>query len=173
MARAREGNQKGAEVPSIRRGSLRAIAAEIPAIAGPVLGKRGFAEAQLIAQWAAVIGEDLAGAISPDKLNFPRGERREGTLRLRVAPGFAPEVQHREPLIIERINAFFGYRAVARLMLIHGPPARPAPPAPPRPRPLRPGERQALDRRLATIEDPALRAALERLGAAVIARDKP
>jgi hypothetical protein len=38
---------------------------------------------------------------------------------------------------------------------------------------LRPGERQALDRRLATIEDPELRAALERLGEAVIGRDKP
>jgi len=151
-----------------RRGSLRAIGAEVPRIAGPALGKRGFGEAQLVAQWESVMGEDLAAQLSPDRLSFARGERREGTLHLRVAPGFALEAQHREPLLIERINAFFGYRAVARIRLIQGPPARPAPPKPPQPRPLVEAEQQALDRAVADIEDPGLREALRRLGAAVI-----
>lgn len=156
-----------------RRGSLRAIAAEVPRIAAAVLGKRGFGEAQLLAEWAAIMGPGLADHVSPDKLSFSRGERREGTLRLRVAPGVALEVQHREPQLIERINAFFGYRAVARLVLVQGPPARAPEPAPPAPRPLVRAEAQALDRRLATIEDPGLRDALRRLGAAVIGSDKP
>ncbi len=155
-----------------RRGGLRAIAAEVPRIAGPVLGKRGFAEAQLVAQWPAIIGESLAQGASPEKLSFGRGERRDGTLHLRVAPGLAPEIQHREPVLLERINAFFGYRAVARLALKQGPPARAPAPPPPQPRPLKADERRRLDRRLAGIEDPALRAALERLGAAVIGTGK-
>lgn len=151
-----------------RRGSLRAIGAEIPRVAGPMLGKRGFGEAQLVAQWVSVMGEELAAQLSPDRLTFSRGARREGTLHLRVAPGFALEAQHREPLLIERINAFFGYRAIARIRLIQGPPARPAPAAPPQPRALVEGEQQALDRAVADIEDPGLREALRRLGAAVI-----
>lgn len=151
-----------------RRGALRAIAASVPKIAGPVLGKRGFAEAQLIAQWPAIIGEEIARGVSPEKLSFARGERRDGTLHLRVAPGLGLEVQHREPVLIERINAFFGYRAVARLALKQGPAARNAAPAPPRPRALDGAERHALDQRLADIEDPGLREALQRLGAAVI-----
>lgn len=151
-----------------RRGSLRAIGAEVPRVAGPVLGKRGFGEAQLVAQWESVMGEDLAAQLSPDRLTFARGERREGVLHLRVAPGFALEAQHREPLLIERINAFFGYRAVARIRLIQGPPARPAAAKPPQPRALLASEQQALDHSLAAIEDPALREALRRLGAAVI-----
>ena len=151
-----------------RRGSLRAIGAEVPRIAGPALGKRGFGEAQLVAQWESVMGEDLAAQLSPDRLSFARGERREGTLHLRVAPGFALEAQHREPLLIERVNAFFGYRAVARIRLIQGPPTRPAPSGPPQPRPLVEAEQQALDRAVADIEDPGLREALRRLGAAVI-----
>ena len=151
-----------------RRGRLRAIAAEVPRIAGPVLGKRGFAEAQLVAQWPAIIGEKLARGVSPEKLRFARGERRDGTLHLRVAPGLGPEVQHREPVLVERINAFFGYRAVARLALKQGPPSRPAEEPPPRPRPLAAPERQILDRSLADIEDHALRDALRRLGEAVI-----
>lgn len=156
-----------------RRGRLRAIAAEVPRIAQPVLGKRGLGEAQLVAQWAAIVGAELADQLSPDRLSFPRGERREGTLRLRVASGWALQVQHREPQLIERINAFFGYRAVAKLALVQAPPASAGPPARPAPRPLAAGEHQALDRRLEDIEDPALREALRRLGAAVIGSAKP
>lgn len=155
-----------------RRGGLRALAGEVARIAAPALKERGFASAQLIAQWTSVMGADLAGKITPDRLSFPRGERRDGTLRVRVAPGLAPEVQHRSPLILERINAFFGYGAVSRLVLVQGPPVRPPRPAPPRPRPLGPDEREALDRRLAGIEDPALRDALRRLGEAVIGSGK-
>ena len=155
-----------------RRGGLRALAGEVPRIAAPVLGKRGFASAQLVAEWASVVGAELAGKISPDRLSFPRGERRDGTLRLRVAAGAALEVQHRTPLILERINGFFGYGAVSRLVLVQGPPSRPPRPAPPRPRPLSTTEREALDRRLDRIEEPGLREALRRLGEAVIGTAK-
>jgi hypothetical protein len=168
MARARGTGRDGEAATERRRGSLRAIAAELPRIAAPVLGRRGFAEGQLIAEWPSIIGEDLAEKVTPDRLTFAHRERRDGTLRLRVAPAVALEVQHREPQLLERLNAFFGYRAVARLMIIQGPPARAAKPAPAAPRTLRPDERQALERRLADVADPELRAALERLGAAVI-----
>ena len=150
-----------------RRGRMRALAAEVPKIAGAVLGKRGFAEAQLVAQWPAIIGEDLAKGVAPERLSFSRGERREGTLHLRVAPGLALELQHREPVLLERINAFFGYCAVARLALKQGPLPESVPP-PRRPRPLKAEQRQQLDGHLANVEDPALRAALARLGAAVL-----
>jgi hypothetical protein len=151
-----------------RRGRVRALAAEVPRIAGAVLGRHGFAEAQLVAQWPAIIGEEIARAASPEKLTFPRGERREGTLHLRVAPALALEIQHREPVLLERINAFFGYRAVARLALRQGRPSRNARPLPPRPRPLDGAAERHLDQRLADIEDAELRAALRRLGEAVM-----
>jgi hypothetical protein len=145
------------------------LAGEVPRIAAAVLGKRGFGAAQLVSEWPGIVGTELAQRISPDRLSFPAGERRDGTLRLRVASGFGPEVQHRAPQIMERINGFFGYRAVARLVLVQGPPIRPnRPAAPPRPRPLSAGEQGALDRRLARIEDPELREALRRLGQAVL-----
>jgi hypothetical protein len=149
-----------------RRGGLRAIAAEIPRIAGAALGKRGFGEAQLVTQWEAVIGPELAQKLSPERLTFPRGERRNGTLRLRVASAFATEAQHLEPVLIERINAFFGYGAVARLALVQGPSLNAAPAMPPL-RKLTPAEEHALDARVAGISDPELRAALLRLGSAV------
>jgi hypothetical protein len=155
-----------------RRGSMRALAGEVAKIAAPVLGKRGFATAQLITEWPSIVGAEWAEKLTPERLSFAAGERRDGTLRVRVASGLGPEVQHRTPLLLERINGFFGYRAVARLALIQGPPARP--PRPPRrvPAPLAAPERQALDRRLAGIEDPALREALRRLGEAVMGSER-
>ena len=150
-----------------RRGSLRAIAAEVPRVAAMTLGRRGFGEAQLITQWEAVIGAELAGKLAPDRLSFARGERALGSLRLRVASGFAVEAQHLEPVIIERINSFFGYRAVARIILVQGPLPQAAAPTP-RPRPLSAEEESGLDQRLAAVPEGELRQALRRLGAAVI-----
>jgi hypothetical protein len=163
---------KAAEKPaSQRRGFMRALAAELPRVAAPVLGKHGFSEAQMVSHWSAVVGEDLARRLAPERLSFTRGERRDGTLRLRVDPGFALEAQHREPQILERINAFFGYRAVARLTLIQGPLPRAAAPRYRPPRKLAETERATLDRSLAGITDAGLRDALQRLGEAVIGTD--
>lgn len=150
-----------------RRGSLRAIAAEVPRVAATTLGKRGFGEAQLVTQWEAVMGPELAGKTAPDRLTFARGERALGTLRLRVASAFAVEAQHLEPVIIERINSFFGYRAVARIILVQGPLPQAAPPVP-QPRALSAAEETGLDQRLAALPEGELRQALRRLGAAVI-----
>ena len=143
-----------------RRGGLRALGAEIPRVAGAALGKRGFGEAQLVTQWEAVIGAEFAMKLSPERIVFSRGERRNGTLRLRVASAFATEAMHLEPVLIERINAFFGYGAVARRAFVQGPPLN-APPAPPRLRKLTADEERAIDTRVAAarhaIPGPRLR----------------
>jgi hypothetical protein len=140
----------------------------MPRLAGPILGKQGLGEAKLLSEWAAIVGATLAGSCWPVKLTFPRGQRQDGTLRLRVAPGIAVEIQHREPVILERINAYFGYRAVARLAIVQGPPPPRSEVLPAPPRPLEPKEKAALQRRLDCIEDPTLREALERLGSSII-----
>ncbi len=124
----------------------------------------------MILQWASVVGEGLASETQPVKLSFGPGERVDGTLHLRVTSGVAPTIRHLEPLMIERVNAYFGYRAVGRLALRQGPIDRPpdrkaAPDLPP----LSPGDAISLDRQLADIADPALRDALERLGRRVLA----
>jgi len=129
----------------------------------PVFGRHGFASGALIADWAAIVGSAVATHTLPVRIRFPGTERRGGTLIVKVASGgFALELQHLEPLVIERINAYFGWKAVDRLRLIQGPlpEARPLPPPVP---PCGP-EDAALDARLATIEDPELRAVLARLG---------
>jgi hypothetical protein len=78
----------------------------------------------------------------------------------------AIEVQHRSGQILERVNAYFGYRAVAELRILQAPVTRKSPqstaPAPP----VDPG---ALPPD-AEIKDGNLRAALLRLGSAARAK---
>jgi hypothetical protein len=87
------------------------------------------------------------------------------TLVLRVEGPVALEIQHLSGVIIERVNRFFGWRAVGRIQIRQAPlarRARKAPPPPPDP---------AVVARLAAgmtdIADEGLRAALARLGASV------
>lgn len=153
-----------------RRGRSQTVGAILPRIAGKALGKNGLGEAHLIQHWPEVVGERLAESTSPDKLRFPRGARRDGTLRLRVAPGIALEIQHSEPVLLERINSFFGYRAVARLSLEQTFLPRQARSA--RPRPLAPPEAADLSKRVSAVRDEGLRAALTRLGTAIITTER-
>ena len=138
----------------------------------PLFGKRGLADGRIVADWAEIAGPLLARSSRPARIAFATGERTNGTLHLKVAPGgLATEIQHIEPLLIERINGHFGYRAVARLHMIQAP----LPPPPPEPEPtppLGPEAEAKLQRTLADVKDSGLRAKLEALGRAVLAPAK-
>jgi len=156
-----------------RRGAMRPIAAELPRLIGRPLGKRGFGEGGLIAEWPAVVGEEIARHAAPLKLSFPRGGRREGTLTLRTSGAFAIELQHMAPQLLERINTYLGYGAIARLKFEHGR-------LPPRSRrtkrdpvPLAPEEAEQLASDLQSVADDELRRALDSLGRALKGLRRP
>ena len=174
MSREKENGE--AKVPATlprRGGGLRAIAGAVARVTRPIFGKRGFADGAIVRDWPAVVGPHIAAHTSPDKVVFPAGRRLEGTLQMRVdSGGLALELQHLEPLLVERINAYFGYRAVGRVRLVQGPlPAKPAPP-PPTLAALDATEEEDLARTLSGVKEEALRRALEGLGRAVVGRSK-
>jgi hypothetical protein len=105
----------------------RAIGSLVGKSARAALVRRGFAQADILSNWLSIVGPNLADNSSPEKLNYSKKSNNQATLRVRVAPGWAPEFQHFEPLIIDRINSFFGYRAVAKLQLIQAPISRSKP----------------------------------------------
>jgi len=149
----------------------RRIGQSVPEVAGKVLGKRGLAFGALITDWPSIVGHQLSLRTAPDKLSFPRGKREEATLHIRAMGAIALELQHLEPQIIERINSFFGYRAVAKIKLIHA--ALPSTPSPVvRPRALTMDEEIGIATTTATVEDEELRATLERFGRSLMARPK-
>ena len=100
---------------------MLSIAATLPRVTRKILGRHGLAEGGLVADWAAIVGATIAGCSLPLRLSFTGGERRNGTLHVRVAGALALELQHLEPQVLERINGYFGYRAVGRLKIHQGP----------------------------------------------------
>lgn len=158
-----------------RRGGTRAIGALAPALTKQAIGKRGFTSATILTDWAKIVGAELARQSQPDGLRFPRGRRDGGVLTVRVDGPLATELMHLEPLVIERINGHFGYKAVERLKLIQAPVRRAgaggAAKPPPKPkRVLSEAEEEAIEERVAHIADPELRERLKRLGRAVMRR---
>jgi hypothetical protein len=140
-----------------------------------VFSRYGFAYADVLTQWSAIVGEELGQVSVPEKIRWPRatgsagdGAKRGGTMILRVAEGRALEFQHLVPRIIERINGFYGYEAVTALKILQG---AVAPPRRALSQPVQEIADPALGKRVESIHDEALRAALLRLGTAVSHRD--
>jgi len=147
-----------------RHRGFRAVGVTVSRLAAPIVAKRGGVLVRLKSQWAAIVGAEWAAVAWPSALG------RDGVLRLRAASTAALELQHRAPLLIERINCFFGRSVVTRLALVQGPLPLDSPSSEPPILTRAAGEPDALDERLSEIADPRLRAALDRLGRAVIGR---
>jgi hypothetical protein len=154
----------GPEPASERRHGFRAVGVAVAKLGAPIVSKRGGGLlVRLKTDWPAIVGADWAA------VSWPTAVARDGCLKLRTTPAAALELQHRAPLLIERVNVFLGRPAVTRLILVQGPFPLPAAPSSSSPSPpLACGEAAALDERLSNIADPGLRTALARLGRAVI-----
>lgn len=147
-----------------RTNALLSLAVTLPKVTRRTLGRHGLAEGGLVTDWAAIVGRTIAERSLPLRLSFTGGERREGTLHVRVSGALALELQHLEPQVIERINGYFGYRAVGRLKIHQGPvPSAPAPRLPTGPPPSAEAEAE-IGNLLSTVEDDDLREALRGLG---------
>lgn len=156
-----------------RRGrGPRVLSSTLPRIAGRAFRRRGFSETRVVTDWPEIVGAELARGVTPERLSFPRGQQAGGTLHLRASGPLALELRHLEPLVIERINRYFGYGAVARLAIVQGPVSVPRRRRPPARRELDADESKALEKRLESIEDADLRRSLDRLGRSVLGRQK-
>jgi hypothetical protein len=154
----------GPERASERGRGFRAVGVAVSKLGAPIVGKRGGGLlVRLKTDWPAIVGTDWAA------VSWPTAVARDGCLKLRTTPAAALEMQHRAPLLIERVNVFLGRPAVTRLILVQGPLPLPAAPSSSPPPPLACGEAAALDERISNITDPELRTALALLGRAVIA----
>lgn len=134
----------------------RPLGALLPPLTRPAFRKRSPAGALLMADWASVVGPQLAAVTTPRRLTA-------GTLTLACAGPMATELTHLAPQLIGRINAHLGRVAVERLRFVQhagaAPPARRATP----PVALPP----TVEAAVAAVPGEELRAALAKLGRGV------
>jgi hypothetical protein len=170
MGTRRRRQRKGRWPEDLRRGGgLRRLPELLGRVLDPAARRRGLAEARLLTDWRMILGPQLGERCQPVRLSGARGA--PGVLTIHVGGASALELQHSEVQVVERINDFFGYPAVARLRLIQAPPARPV--KPPARWPVRALASEELAGLAATVEavsDAGLRSALARLGRTVKAQ---
>lgn len=167
------------------KGGPRAIGAFVDKALDRAARGRGFATTALLTDWRTIAGADLARYTMPDRIIWPRrrddwrgddggdapvrGHKSGGaTLVLRIEGPRAIEVQHRAGQILERINAYFGYRAVTEMRFLQAPIGRVARPKRAQKPPL---PAYALPKS-AGIHDKGLARALARLGAGAMCIDE-
>lgn len=139
----------------------------------PLVGKEGFCAVDVLVRWPQIVGQEFAAHVQPLKIAYPKGRRDAGVLHVRVSSSaFATELQHDSARLIERVNRYFGYRAVVSLHVLQGgfvAPATEAPTLMPEaaPEETLPPEMQGF---LDAVEDPELRERLLGIAAAMTSK---
>lgn len=131
----------------------RPIGALVPTVARAAFRKHSPAAAQVMADWAAIVGPALAALTAPRRL-------AAGTLTLACSGPIALELQHLSGPLIERINGHLGRILITRLRFVQDAGLPTPPPLPRRRAPLAPVE-------VPGMAAGPLRDALAALGAAV------
>jgi hypothetical protein len=171
MAKPVGSNKKQAQ-ESKRAMRARAVSDMVPSVGGAAFRRFGFVQSSIVSRWREIVGERYSGVSTPESIRFPIGKRSDGVLTLVVEGAHGPMMQHVAPVIVERVNRFFGYAAVARVAFKQGivqvakAKARIAPPS------LRAIPADIGDS-LRGIADPELRNVLEALAQSVAASEEP
>jgi hypothetical protein len=161
--------------------AARTVGAFVPKLTRKAFEKYGFSAATLLTDWLAIVGEEFAAYTAPERLKWPRGtsipkdadtaqdSRAGAVLVIRVDPARALDAEYRGRQIVERINGYFGYRAIAELRLLQAPLDKSGRAKVPEPA-MAPPPCAAPE--LASIADEKLRAALTKLKSGLMARTR-
>ena len=136
---------------------------------------RGFSETRLLTHWRDIAGADLAAKARPVDVSFAKGGMG-GTLTLLTTGSFAPLLQAQLPQLQTRVNAAYGYAAIARIRITQTAPVGfsdgavafdPAPVQTDQQRPPSPQAQASAQETAVAVHDSSLRKALTQLGSHV------
>ena len=150
---------------------VNSLSASLNAVTTPFFKKRGFAENKIITDWNYIVGKELGNSSTPKRIAFNRDKKTDGILTVEVYDsGIAMEMTYMEPVLIEKISVYFGYRAIARLKIMQRPGGQPHLDEE-RKIPVRnisDDKKKVLDNYLEDIDDVELKEALKSLGVGVM-----
>ncbi len=138
---------------------------------------RGFAVTRLLTHWSEIVGEATAGIATPVNVSYGKGGMG-ASLTLLTTGAQAPMLEMQKEQIREKVNACYGYRAIARVRITQTAPTgfhegraafTPAPVQKRQPDAQVTAEAADLSK---SIQSDDLRAALAALGANVLSKRK-
>jgi hypothetical protein len=143
---------------------MRPVSAAAARVTAKVCSRKFIALGRVLRHWPDIVGPELASKAQPVRLTYrrTRDKKPAATLYIAARPAQASLLHYQTGLILERINRVFGERWVERVRFVPGPEAPPEGRKPPRAAP------PPAVREVEGVADPDLRAALARLGGAVL-----
>ncbi|MBY0281645.1 MAG: DUF721 domain-containing protein [Alphaproteobacteria bacterium] len=91
----------------------------ITPILEPICKKQGFVNASVILDWSKIVGGDFANLCQAVKVVFPFGKTVEGCLHVQATSSMASVITYQEPLILQKVNQYYGYQAITKLRIFH------------------------------------------------------
>ena len=81
------------------------------------LSRLGSIQNHIFFNWAHIAGQ-YADITIPHKIKFGREKNIDGQITIKVQNGFGLEVQYAIPLLLDQINARFGFKAISKIKII-------------------------------------------------------
>ena len=81
------------------------------------LSRLGSIQNHIFFNWAHIAGQ-YANITIPHKIKFGRKKNIDGQITIIVQNGFGLEVQYAIPLLLNQINARFGFKAISKIRII-------------------------------------------------------
>ena len=143
-------------------------------IVDPVLAKRAGINTTLLGCWDEIAGEDFADCTRPEKIAWAKrtgpgmdDRYQPGVLTIACEGARALFLTHAQGELIQRINSFFGFYAVNQIRIVQKP-VSVASKRSRTPPPLKGEAARKLADMMDGIEDEKIRAAVQRLGTAMV-----
>ena len=95
---------------------LRPFSSSIPKTLKKHLKKGGYNYSHIVDNWTKIVSEKISNACYPLTVKMGK-EMRDGTLVLNVIHGKEMEVEYKKKEIIDKINVFFGYNYINKVIL--------------------------------------------------------
>lgn len=144
----------------------------------PVMARRAGMTLDLINAWPELAGDEFRKTTRPEKIDWPKRARsgepfEPAVLVIACDAASALFFQHAMAPVLERVNVFFGFEAIKRIRIVQKPVLDRMDIAPRKnPGELHRDEEARLAKIIDDVEDPELKAVLEKLGRGIIARNR-
>ena len=99
-----------------RKGKFTQTGSYLKAAIRRVSETRGFAQSRLLTHWTEIAGPEMAQKTTPVKVSFPKSGLG-ATLTVLCKGADAPLIEMSLPRLKDRVNAIYGYQAIADIRL--------------------------------------------------------
>ena len=97
---------------------FKKVGNSLPKIIDKNIKEKNFIEISLIKKWREIIGDDIAKFCWPIKIVFSEINNLNGIIFLKTMRGKSMEIEFKNEEIIEKLNQFFGYKAIAKISVV-------------------------------------------------------